>query len=87
MATHNQQVPTDPIDLSSNQAAHHVDRMLDEAIEDSFPSSDPVSLAMPHNRIEEEPTPAQKVPAAMRNAWPLAVVGGIIVALLLARRR
>ena len=51
MATH-QQVPTDPIDLSSGKAADHVERVLDQAIEDSFPNSDPVSLAMPHSARE-----------------------------------
>jgi len=34
-------------------AARHVDRMLDSAIEDSFPASDPVALAMPRHRVEK----------------------------------
>ncbi len=85
MANH-QQVPTDPLDLSTNRKAEHVDRMLDEAIEDSFPSSDPVSLAMPHERVEGDISRKLQIPAGFRDAWPLMVVGGIIVALLLARR-
>ena len=40
------------IDVSNKQAARRVDDMLDDAVADSFPASDPVSLAMPHHRIE-----------------------------------
>ena len=29
-----------------------VDRRLDDAVEDSFPASDPVSLAQPHDPVE-----------------------------------
>ncbi|HWI15539.1 MAG TPA: hypothetical protein VNT02_14840 [Burkholderiales bacterium] len=82
-----EQVPTDPLDLTTHKAERHVDRMLDEAIEDSFPSSDPVSLAMPHDRVESPASRVSQLPAALRDAWPLMVVGGIIVALLFARRR
>ena len=39
-------------DLSNKGAASHVDRMLDNAVEDSFPASDPVALSMPHDRVE-----------------------------------
>jgi hypothetical protein len=81
------QVPTDPLDLSTDKAEHHVDRMLDEAIAESFPNSDPVSLAMPHDRIETTPSRVSQLPAAIRDAWPLLVIGGIIAALLLAQRR
>jgi hypothetical protein len=31
---------------------HAVERKLDDAIEDSFPASDPVQLSMPHDREE-----------------------------------
>lgn len=80
-------VPTDPLDLTTDKAERHLDRMLDDAIEDSFPSSDPVSLAMPHDRVESPASRWSQMPAAIRDAWPLMVVGGIIVALLFARRR
>ena len=40
------------LDLSTNHAARRVERQLDDAVEDSFPASDPVSFAMPRNRVE-----------------------------------
>ena len=40
------------LDLSTRRAANRVERQLDDAIEDSFPASDPVSLSMPHDRVE-----------------------------------
>lgn len=40
------------LDFSTKHAAHRVERMLDDAIEDSFPASDPVALSMPHDRVE-----------------------------------
>lgn len=79
-------VPSDPIDLSSKRKAEHVDRMLDEAIAESFPNSDPVALAMPHDRAESGISRKLQLPTGMRDAWPLLVIGGVIVALLLARR-
>ncbi len=85
--THVPQVPTDPLDLTSSKSSRHVDRMLDEAIEDSFPTSDPVSLAMPHDRVKASPSRAMQMATGLRDAWPLAIVGGIIAALLLSRRR
>jgi len=83
-----QQVPTDALDLSSERSTAHVDRMLDEAIEESFPNSDPVSLAMPHNRIEARDTASGRRAVFGKDAaWPLLIVGGVILALLLGRRR
>ena len=72
------------IDLSNRQAARHVDRMLDEAIEDSFPASDPVALAMPRARVE---TGALRSAAQSGTTWFL--VGGGLLALIafLALRR
>jgi hypothetical protein len=81
------QVPTDPLDLTTKKAEQHVDRMLDDAIAESFPNSDPVSLAMPHDRVESPVSRVPQIPAAIRDAWPLMVIGGIIAALLLAQRR
>ena len=40
------------LDFSSKRAANRVERMLDDAVEDSFPASDPVALSMPHDRVE-----------------------------------
>jgi hypothetical protein len=37
----------------TNHAGHRdVNRKLDNAVEDSFPASDPVQLSMPHDREE-----------------------------------
>lgn len=83
----NPQVPTDPLDLTTEKAEHHVDRMLDEAIAESFPTSDPVALSMPHDRVERPSSRVSELPAAIRDAWPLIVIGGIIATLLLVRRR
>jgi len=73
---------TRPFDSNSTQSTEHVDRQLDQAIEDSFPTSDPVSLTMPHHRrAAERSTPAISVSSVL----PLVVIGGIILALLLRR--
>lgn len=46
-------IPRDhKLDFSSKHAANRVERMLDDAVEDSFPASDPVALSMPHDRVE-----------------------------------
>ena len=36
----------------SDHAHKAVDKRLDDAVEDSFPASDPVQLSMPHDREE-----------------------------------
>lgn len=78
--------PQDPLDLSTQDAADHVERMLDRGIEDSFPSSDPVALSQPHSRIEEPPRFLQRMPRMLRE-WPFLLIAGAVVALVLARRR
>ena len=72
------------LDLTNKHAARHVDRMLDDAIEDSFPASDPVALAMPRDRVE---TGTLRSAASSGTTWFL--VGGGLLALiaLLALRR
>jgi hypothetical protein len=42
------------LDFSTKRAANRVERMLDDAVEDSFPASDPVALSMPHDRVESK---------------------------------
>ena len=42
----------DKLGLANNAAQKSVDRRLDDAVEDSFPASDPVQLSMPHDREE-----------------------------------
>jgi hypothetical protein len=51
MATTTMQDIQDKLGIS-NAAHRAVDRKLDEAVEDSFPASDPVQLSMPHDREE-----------------------------------
>lgn len=53
-----------------------VERRLDDAVEDSFPASDPVALSQPHDREELGLTRANLSPTA----W--LVVGGGLLALL-----
>jgi hypothetical protein len=68
-------------DLTTKGSKHHVDRMLDKAVEDSFPASDPVALSMPHDRIESKFQ-------AFREQMPanslLLVAGGILLAVVAA---
>ena len=72
------------LDLRTKDAAHRVERMLDDAIEDSFPASDPVALAMPRHRVERG---TLRTAAESPTAWFL--VGGGLLALIaiLALRR
>ena len=72
------------LDLTTKDAAHRVDRMLDNAIEDSFPASDPVALAMPRHRVE-----AGALRAAAQSGTTWFLVGGGLLALIaiLALRR
>jgi LPXTG-motif cell wall-anchored protein len=72
------------LDLSNTKAAKKVDRMLDDAVEDSFPASDPVALAMPRQRIEQNPLRAA---AESGNTWFLLAGGLLAVIALIALRR
>ena len=60
-----------------------LDRRLDEAVEDSFPASDPVQLAQPHDPVEL----GVRRPAWSTTSWML--LGGGLLALLavIAMRR
>ncbi len=73
--------------FAARHAHQHVDRMLDQAIEDTFPTSDPVSLAMPHQRADEESRWGAFGSAAATAALPLLVIGGVALALWLRRGR
>ncbi|HEV7799501.1 MAG TPA: hypothetical protein VGP15_00365 [Burkholderiales bacterium] len=68
--------------LGMTQTPHEVEAKLDNAVEDSFPASDPVSLSMPHDR-EELNLHRSTSPATMM------LVGGGLLALiaLIALRR
>jgi hypothetical protein len=72
------------LDLSTKHAARRVERMLDDAVEDSFPASDPVSLAMPRNRVEPS-----LINSAAESSTTWFLVGGGLLALIafLALRR
>lgn len=61
---------------------HAVEDKLDNAVEDSFPASDPVQLSMPHDR-EELDLHSKTSPATM-----LLVGGGLLalIALIALRR-
>jgi hypothetical protein len=65
-----------------NSAHREVERRLDDAVEDSFPASDPVQLSMPHGR--EELNLHNRIPSS--TMW--LVGGGLlaVVALIALRR-
>ena len=65
----------------SNPGAY-IDRQLDDAVADSFPASDPVSLSMPHHPHELGRTP----PMSLTN-WLLIGGGLLAVVALIALRR
>ena len=48
--------PHDP--PSSGPSGDHVDALLDEALEETFPASDPPSLVRPHDPDDLEPASA-----------------------------
>ena len=58
--------------------------MLDEAVADSFPASDPVALAMPRQRVEPS---AWRTAAESTNTWFVLAGGLLAVIALLAMRR
>jgi hypothetical protein len=70
----------DKLGLSNRSA--HIDRRLDDAVADSFPASDPVSLAMPHHPHEL----GHATPMSL-TSW-LLIGGGLlaVVALIVLRR-
>jgi hypothetical protein len=71
----------DKLGLTSASRRAQVERQLDDAVEDSFPASDPVSLAQPHDREELGGSPMS------RTGWML-LGGGLlaVVALIVLRR-
>ena len=72
----------DTLGLSSETARQRdVERQLDDAGADSFPASDPVSLAMPHD--------AEEMGRSRPSSTTLMLVGGGLLALiaLIALRR
>ena len=74
------------LDFSSKNAARRVERMLDDAVEDSFPASDPVALSLPHNRVESR---FPQVPEGAPSMGTLLLLGGgllAVIALLTLRR-
>lgn len=72
------------LDLSNSKAANRVDRMLDDAVADSFPASDPVALAMPRARVEPS---VLRTAAEQKSTWFLLGGGLLAVIALLALRR
>ena len=68
------------LDLTTTGAKDHVERMLDRAVEDSFPASDPVALSMPHDRIESR-LQALREKVEMPSTATLLVAGGFLLAI------
>ena len=66
---------SDKLGIGTNAAHRELDRRLDDAVEDSFPASDPVQLSMPHDR--EELNLQRRVSSS--TMW---LVGGGLLALL-----
>ena len=66
----------DTLGLTGDAARQReVDRKLDDAIEDSFPNSDPIALAMPHDAKEMGRAPTV-------SPTTLMLVGGGLLALI-----
>ena len=63
--------------------AADVDRRLDAAVEDSFPASDPVALAQPHDPVEL----GVRRPAWSMTHWMLLGGGLLAVLAVIALRR
>lgn len=72
------------LDLTNPQAANRVDRMLDDAVADSFPASDPVALAMPRARVEQN---TLRTAAEAPSTWFVLAGGLLAVLALIALRR
>jgi hypothetical protein len=68
--------------LGLRDRAAHIDRRLDDAVAESFPASDPVSLAQPHDPQELGHTR----PISLNN-WLLIGGGLLAVIALIALRR
>jgi hypothetical protein len=81
MATTTMQNIQDQLGITSH-AHKAVDKKLDDAVEDSFPASDPVQLSMPHDREELN---LHRIPMSS-TMW---LVGGGLLAIiaLIALRR
>ena len=73
---------TNTIQDKLGMSPHSVEGKLDQAVEDSFPASDPVQLSMPHDRAELN---LHRQPSATT----MMLVGGGLLALiaLIALRR
>jgi hypothetical protein len=69
--------------LGISTKADYLDRQLDDAVAESFPASDPVSLAQPHDREELGQTRA----GTSFTNWMLVGGGLLAVIALLALRR
>ena len=62
--------------LGLGNRASDVDKRLDDAVEDSFPASDPVSLAQPHHPQETG------IPRRVVSPTSMMLVGGGLLAIL-----
>ena len=69
--------------LGRTTRASDVDRRLDDAVEDSFPASDPVQLAQPHDPYE---TGVRSPPLSTMH-WMLVGGGLLAILAIIALRR
>ncbi|HYC45166.1 MAG TPA: hypothetical protein VED01_06730 [Burkholderiales bacterium] len=69
--------------LGMGSRASDVDRRLDDAVADSFPASDPVQLAQPHDPYE---TGVRSPPMSMTH-WMLVGGGLLAILAIIALRR
>ncbi len=50
-----------------NQPSEHVERLLDEALEQTFPASDPIAVSPPYSGV----TYAAVIPPSTKNSVPV----------------
>jgi beta-lactamase regulating signal transducer with metallopeptidase domain len=68
-------------DMTSKGGKNHAENMLDKAVEDSFPASDPVSMSMPHHRIESR-MQALRENMRMPSTGTMLIAGGALLAIV-----
>ena len=69
--------------LGMTSRASDVDRRLDDAVADSFPASDPVQLAQPHDPYEM----GVRMPPMSMTQWMLVGGGLLAILAIIALRR
>lgn len=70
----------------SASGTDHLERILDQAVADSLPASDPVSLSMPHDPVADFGLPRKTIDPTTAALVGFSVVGALIGIALLMRR-